>query len=132
MKVKVFLFNILILVPAFLLLPAIAFAQELEPVVETDKGYAGFDQLEVIFGNIVSVITVVAGFAVFFALLIGGFRYMTAQGDPKAMTAARSSITWAVVGLAFIILSWLILLFISEFTGLPLTKFCIPGVGKGC
>jgi len=94
---------------------------------------ATFRDLNFLFRNILQSVIVIGGFAAFVMLLFGGFRYLTAQGDPKSISAARGMITWAIVGLAFIILSWLIIRFIADFTGLPLTQFCLPGqfVGGG-
>jgi hypothetical protein len=98
-------------------------------VVETcdDSGhcYTGLEQIAVIFRNVVSILGVVGGFLAFIALIIGGFRYLTARGDPKAIASAQGIITYAIIGVAFIIISWLILQFIAQFTGLPLTTFCI-------
>ena len=88
---------------------------------------ATFRDLNFLFRNILQSVIVIGGFAAFVMLLFGGFRYLTAQGDPKSISAARGMITWAIVGLAFLILSWLIIRFIADFTGLPLTQFCLPG-----
>ena len=96
-----------------------------KPVELTDKGYAPLTELETIFANILNVITVLAGFAVLLILVIGAFRYMTAQGDPKAVGAARSHITWAFIGLFFIVVAWLIILLLDQFTGINLTTFTI-------
>jgi uncharacterized membrane protein YbhN (UPF0104 family) len=85
-----------------------------------------------LFANALTAIISLAGIASFIILIAGGFRYMVARGDPKALDAARGTITWAVVGLAFVILSWLILVFIAEFTNLPITFFCIPGTDVVC
>lgn len=113
-----FLFSFLL----FLLFSSPVFAEKVELEKE---GYAGITELEVVFGNVVSVVTIAGGFASFIAVIIGGFKYIIAQGDPKAIAAARGTITWAIFGLAFIIFSWLILLFIEQFTGINVTKFCI-------
>jgi hypothetical protein len=67
-----------------------------------------------------------AGIAVFIMLIIGGFKYLTSGGDPKAKEAAQKTITYAIFGLALLLGSWLILLFINEFTGLNVTQFTIP------
>lgn len=96
-----------------------AFAQIQDP--------ATFRDLNTLFKNVLGAVITIGGFSAFVMLVFGGFRYLTAQGDPKSVSAARGTITWAIVGLAFIILSWLILKFTADFTGLPLTKFCIPG-----
>jgi len=96
------------------------------PVAEP-RGYAPLGGLETVFGNLITVVAIIGGFLAFFALIVGGFRYITAQGDPKAIASARSTITWAIVGLALIIIAWLILVFIQEFTGIRVTRFTIPG-----
>jgi len=72
---------------------------------------------------VVSVVALIGGFLSFIALIVGGFRYITARGDPKAIAAAQSSITWAIAGLGLIIVAWLILLFIEKFTGVQVTIF---------
>jgi hypothetical protein len=84
-----------------------------------------------LFANVIAVVVTLAGFAAFLMLIAGGFRYLTAQGDPKAAGSARGMLTWAIVGLAFVIFAWLILSFIADFTGLPLTTFCLPQVTGG-
>ena len=105
--------------------PVFAQAKKIEEVCDGDKCYAPLTGLETIFANVLNVITVLAGFAVLLIVVIGAFRYMTAQGDPKAVGAARSHLTWAFIGLFFIIAAWLIILFIDRFTGLDLTTFTI-------
>ena len=104
-----------------------------EVFAEEVKDPATFRDLNFLFRNILQSVIVIGGFAAFVMLIFGGFRYLTAQGDPKSISAARGMITWAIVGLAFLVLSWLIIRFIADFTGLPLTQFCLPGqlVGGG-
>ena len=93
--------------------------------VDCNMGFAPLSALETIFANVLNVITVLAGFAVLLMLVIGAFRYMTAQGDPKAVGAARSTLTWAIIGLFFIIAAWFVIQFIARFTDLPITEFII-------
>jgi len=66
-----------------------------------------------------------AGIAVFIMLLVGGFKYLTAGGDPKKAEAAQKTITYAIFGLALLIGGWFILKLIQEFTGVPVTEFSI-------
>lgn len=53
-------------------------------------------------GGLVSVIIawmiLGAGLTSFIYLIIGGFKWLTAQGDPKALTAAQQTIFGAVIG----------------------------------
>lgn len=88
------------------------------------NGYAKLSEIPIVFSNILAVVTVLAAMAALVMLIFGGFRYIIAQGDPKAVAAARGTVTWAVVGLVMIIVSWLIILFLSQFLGINLTNFC--------
>ncbi len=84
--------------------------------------------LECLFQNVVTVVTALAGLALFIMLLVGGISYLTSGGDPKASEKAKNTMTFAVGGLVLIIAAYLILNFISVFTGIPnLLKFTIPG-----
>lgn len=78
---------------------------------------------EVIFGNIVTLVLGFAGLALLIMLIAGGFRYITSAGDPKAAQAAGKTITSAILGLVLVALAYLILVFISNFTGIDVTTF---------
>ena len=52
---------------------------------------------------------------------------MASSNDEKAVAAAGSTLTSAIIGLVGIIASWLILSFIQKFTGINITKLIIPG-----
>lgn len=88
--------------------------------VATIKGF------ECIIIQILNIAVRLAGIVVFIMLIIGGFRYLTSGGDPKATESAQKTITWAIFGLALILVSWFILRFIEEFTGVKVTQFAIP------
>ena len=58
-----------------------------------------------IFCVLVKIITILltsAGGVAFLLLVIGGLRYMISGGDEKAITAAKSGITYSVLGLIII------------------------------
>lgn len=82
-------------------------------------------QLEDIFSNILNIVVRFAGVAAFIMIIIGGFQYLTAGGDPKKAESAKNTITYAVLGLALLIIGWFILKFIQEFTGVEVTIFKI-------
>jgi NADH:ubiquinone oxidoreductase subunit 6 (subunit J) len=81
---------------------------------------------ECLFANISQVIIYIAGIVFFIMFIVGGFRYLTSQNDPKKTASAASTLTMSIIGLIGIILSFLILKFISNFTGIDVTKFTIP------
>lgn len=97
--------------------------------VDTSQGFevATIQGLECVFSNVVSVVVSLAGLAVFIVLLVGGLKYLTSGGDPKAQEQAKNTMTYAVFGLVLIVAAYLILNFISTFTGIPgLLNFTIP------
>lgn len=73
--------------------------------------------LECIFSNTISVALALAGIVLFVMFLIGGFRFITSSGDPKALEAAKGTLTHAVLGLVVVILAFLILQLIANITG---------------
>lgn len=86
---------------------------------------ATLQDLEVVFGNVVNVILGLAGVVLFIMLILGGFSYITSGGDPKKVESARNTLTYAIGGMIFIALAYLILKFIETFTGVPVTEFKI-------
>ena len=86
---------------------------------------AKLEDLNTVFENVIQWVAIIGGFLAFIALIIGGFKYMTARGDPKAISGAQNTITWAIIGLALIIIAYLLLRFISDFTDINVTEFNI-------
>lgn len=89
------------------------------------EGVATLKCLECIFQNILNIVIRLAGIAVFIFIIIGGFKYLTSGGDPKATESAKNTLTYAILGLALLILAWFILLFVEKFTGVKVTEFKI-------
>jgi len=80
-----------------------------------------------IFQNVAQVIVYFAGIVFFFMFIKGGFEYLTSGGDPKKTAKATSTLTMSIVGLVGVIVSFLIIKFIQNFTGVNVTDFVIPG-----
>lgn len=86
---------------------------------------AKLSDLENVFGRVVEVILALAGIVLFIVLLSGGFKYITAGGDPKGVEEAKKTLTYAIGGMVLLALAFLILQFIYRFTGVDVTKFRI-------
>lgn len=78
--------------------------------------------LEPLFANIVTVITSFAAIALFIMLVYGGYKYLSSGGDPKKAEAAKSTLTYAMIGFVLIIGAFLIIRVISSFTGLEVLE----------
>jgi hypothetical protein len=96
----------------------------------TSGGVATLQGFECLFYNVLQVITFFAGLVFFFMFISGAFKYLFAGGDQKKLAAANAAITMSFFSLIGVIVSVLILRLLQSFTGIPLTKFVIPG-GSG-
>lgn len=86
---------------------------------------ATLQDLEVSFSRIVEVVLGLSGIVLFIMLIMGGFKFITAGGDPKAIEGAKKTLTYAIGGIFLVALSFLILRFVSTFTGVDVTQFQI-------
>ena len=78
---------------------------------------ATIKHVERVFMNIVFIALGAAGIALFLMVIIGGFKWATAGENPEKAAAARKTLTAAVIGLVLIVLAYLVLVIIAEFTG---------------
>ena len=76
--------------------------------------------------NIISILAPVAGIAFFLMLLVGGFQFVNSGGDPKAAGQARTTLTYAIIGIILVVASWLIIKAIAQFPGVDVTQVKIP------
>lgn len=49
--------------------------------------------------NVLNILSFVVGAGAVIMIVIGGFRYVTSNGDPQGAAAARNTIIYAIVGL---------------------------------
>jgi TRAP-type C4-dicarboxylate transport system permease small subunit len=84
---------------------------------------AKISDLGTVFQKVVQSFLAFAGIILFVLLLVGGFKYITSGGDPKAIEGAQKTITSALTGLFVVLIAYLILIFIKEITGVDVTKF---------
>lgn len=94
-----------------------------DPTGETP---AKIQDFAVIIQRILNIAIRLAGIAAFIMLIVGGFQFLTAGGDPKKTQAASNTLTYAILGLVVVIGAWFILLFIEKFTGVKVTEFNLP------
>lgn len=101
------------------------------PVTETcipagsSKCAAPISELDKVFSNVLIIALGLAGVALFIMLIIGGIKWITAGGDPKAVESAKGTVTYAIVGVIFLALAYIILVFIKTFTNVDVTQFHI-------
>ncbi len=89
----------------------------------------GTYNVESVFGYVVTAIAGAAALAFFVMIVIAGLKLVFAQGDSKKVSSASGTITWAFLGIIFVVLAWLILNLIGTFTGHDFTVFKV-GTGR--
>lgn len=93
------------------------------PPPATFDDVAKISNLDDMFQKVIGYVLGMAGIVLFVFLIIGGFKYMTSGGDPKAAEGARKTISSAITGLIIVLISYLILVLIAKFTGADVTNF---------
>lgn len=89
----------------------------------SSQGVATITGFNCLFANVAEIVVYVAGMALFFMLIKGGFTYLTSGGDPKKTAKATHTLSMSVIGLIGVILAYLIIQFISSFTGITKIKY---------
>lgn len=85
-----------------------------------DRDLTGGGGLINFISNVVKLVTVAGGLFAFFNLLLAGFTYVSSQGNPKSIEAAKSQITMSVLGLLLMVGSVVITAIVSQiFFGSP-------------
>lgn len=81
--------------------------------------------LPVLIGFFIKTAYMFAGITALFFILYSGFKYLTSGSDAKQAQAAQQILTYTIIGLVVIILSFLIVQFIATITGVN----CILQIG---
>lgn len=73
-------------------------------------------------GDIISIllkfIVPLGGIILFFVLVLGGIGIMTSAGNPEKLKAASAKITSSIIGFVLLILTYVIINFVSRIFGL--------------
>ena len=76
------------------------------------------------FGDVFTIVIknahIAAGLLMFFYLIFGGFKYLTAAGDEKAVMAAKTTLTNAIIGMVIVFCSYWIIWIIQVVLGVEI------------
>ncbi len=78
---------------------------------------ASFQDLEIIFSNVLTFAIPILAIVLFVMLMLGGLKFITSGGNQEKTASAKSTITWAIGGLVLAALAYLIISVIAAFTG---------------
>lgn len=79
------------------------------PATCTEDGTNSFSGLA---KKVVDIFSIVVGAVSVIMIIVGGFRYIVSNGDSTAVTGAKNSILYAVVGLVIVLFAQVIVRFV--------------------
>ena len=133
-----------IIIAVLFLLPLPAFAVELvNPIKNPAAAGNNSTVVDIVVGSFVGFATLIAVFAFGF-LVISGLKMIISRGNPEAITNAKNSVAWSVLGLGAAILSVTIIFSVQALIGgvnyneldnpnelrIPIINNSIPAVGS--
>lgn len=80
-------------------------------------GKPGSEAINIILGNLVGLFFTAGALAFIVMFVWGAVQMILSGGDKEAIAKARSKITWAIVGVALLALSYLIFALLEYITG---------------
>lgn len=80
-------------------------------------GVATLRCLPIVIKNVIQWALIFAGVIALFLIIYSGFKFVTSKGDPQEVDGAKKTLTYAIVGLILILLSFAILNLIAAVTG---------------
>lgn len=125
-ELRIMVFGLLFMILASLFMIHPAYARDCNDPAEIAKFGpcpSGLAEIEQVFANVISVIVGLGFVAMLVWLIMAGFKYLTSGGEPKAVQSAHQTATWALLGVVFMAIAWLILQLIHTFTGIDVTIF---------
>lgn len=91
------------------------------------QGAATLSCIGVVLQNIITAALLFAGVVAVFMIIVSGIRFLMSGGDAKQVESARNTLTWAIIGLIIVLVSFAILNLISFVTGADIiTKIELP------
>ncbi len=73
-----------------------------------------------IINTTINLLFIIAVIIALFYLVSGGVKWIISGGDQKKIEGARNTITYSVIGLVLVFISFIIMNFLSNFFGIPL------------
>jgi hypothetical protein len=81
-------------------------------VQPNDPQNGGLNAIFPLLGNIISILLFASGALALIFILIGAFQYVISAGNPQNLAQAKRTITYAIVGLAIVIMALVIVNFV--------------------
>lgn len=75
------------------------------------------NSLDSIIETIINILSVIIGVVSVIMIIIGGFKYIVSGGDASAVTGAKNTILYAIIGLVIVALAQVIVQFVLSSAG---------------
>ena len=82
----------------------------------------GLDKVQTIIGNALTIMIIVAIILVVVGIVWAGIQWAGSGGDKSKLAAARARLTWAVIGLIVVLVTFFILNFVGYLFKVDLLK----------
>ena len=73
--------------------------------------------------NVISWLLTFASVVALFFIIIGGYKYIISHGDQKKIEEARRTLSYSILGLVVVFLSFFLVQFIATVTGVKCLNF---------
>jgi len=73
--------------------------------------------IPIVLQNIINSLVMIAGIACIFIIIYAGIKFVTSEGDPEKVAAARKTVLYGVGGFILVLGSFLVLNLLATFTG---------------
>jgi len=74
-----------------------------------------FSGIDTILDNVIKLIFPIAGLVCVVFIIIGGYTWIASAGDPAKIKQAQGTLTWAIIGLVFVLIAALIISTVTDF-----------------
>ncbi len=71
--------------------------------------------IDTILDNVIKLIFPLAGLVCVVFIIIGGYTWIASGGDPAKVKQAQGTLTWAIIGLIFVLVAALIISTLTDF-----------------
>lgn len=92
------------------------FGEIIPPLAVQNLGFGALG-ISNLLSKIIQLIYMVAGIIFVFMVIISAVQWIVSGGDKEAVGKARGRLTWAVIGIVFLALAWVIISVIGTITG---------------
>lgn len=94
--------------------------------IDSATGVPQLTCLWVILSNILNAFLTLSGLVALLLIIYSGIKFIMSRGDKEKIEGARKTFIFAIIGLVFILLSFYILVFIGQLTGIKIDKLITP------